>query len=251
MKKTPEQPQAKQTERKQPEKEVREKRQKQENNDIVFFHPKKNIRSYAVPVAAAANGTQEGESQQSQDAGTDAPNEPPPSEGNDGGEGGDPEHPLRWPRDDREWALSTFAGRTGFGLRMTVVEVHDGLGNDFFKLNIPYNSDGLPYRGPREWLPKNEAAHDEYLVGLWRDLYQGATYGGMRAETVRRLWPECPQTEGFICPFCFAARNMHLKSFCDINRLHNHVMEAARTESTKCHINSPERIHDPSIFRRW
>lgn len=125
------------------------------------------------------------------------------------------------------------------------------MGNRFFELCVPRDTNGNAYRGPREWLAKYDAAQEEYLRGLVDLLYEGGSQDGVNPETVRRLWPQCPATEGFICPFCFATRREQTKQMTTINNLHNHVLEAAEREAKNLPINSPERIHDPAIFHYW
>lgn len=215
-------------------------------------HPYTDIREYAAPVAKAATGDQSNTQQEApEDAGSPQPDVPPPPADNGGDQDGEPDHPLRWPKDDREWAHSTLEGKTGFHLRMTVIQVYEGLGEDFFKLSVPFNTDGDPYRGPREWLVKYDDEQILYLRDLMSQLYPGGSMQPPSQETVRRLWPECPVQKGYICPFCFASRAKEIRPMAAFHNLHNHVLEMTEKEAKHHCINSPERVHDPEIFVHW
>lgn len=239
---------AKERRKKKPSKEDLE----EESSDYTIPHPYINLRQRVAQTAAAdatdggaGNAPQEAEGQQN------PPQQDLPPLQDDRPPGDDPEYPLQWPNEGQDWTWNRLAFRNGLHLGMNVKEVHDGMGRRFFELYIPRDTDGRTYRGPREWLAKYDPAQEEYLRGLVDQLYEGGTQNGVNPETVRRLWPQCPVTEGFICPFCFAARRQQMNEMSQIHNLHNHVLYYAEREANDFPINSPARIHDPAIFHYW
>lgn len=218
-------------------------------------HPYINLRDRIVRVAADAEGEQ---NEQNEQNGQGAPEQantpqpiPPPQDQNGGNPNPAPGFPLRWPSGDREWAASTLAGRTGYRLNMTVIEVYQAMGNEFFKLQVPRDTEGNPYRGPREWSVEYDQGQNQYLKELLEQLYPGGITEKPRQEDILSVWPDCPVTEGFICPFCLAARRNDIQGMSGFNNLHNHIICKAETEAKKLPINSADRIHDPAIFTQW
>lgn len=116
---------------------------------------------------------------------------------------------------------------------------------------MPRDTEGNPYLGPREWSVEYDQERNQYLKELLEQLYPGGIMEQPRQEDILRAWPECPVTEGFICPFCFAARKGNIQSMGSFNNLHNHILCKAETEAKSLPINSADRIHDPAIFTQW
>lgn len=245
-------PKAVQAAKERKKKEPRKEDAEEESSDYIISHPYINLRR-RVAQAAAADATDGGAGDVPQEAeGQQNPPQqelPPPQD--DRPPGGDPDHPLQWPDEGQDWTWNNLASHNGLHLNMNVKEVYNGMGRRFFELYIPRDTNGRPYRGPREWLAKYDAAQEEYLRGLVDLLYEGGSQDGVNPETVRRLWPECPRQDHFVCPFCFAARRQQMNKLTYIHNLHTHVLTLAEKEADEFPINSPERIHDPAIFHYW
>lgn len=125
------------------------------------------------------------------------------------------------------------------------------MGNDFFNLEVPKDTAGRPYRGPREWLVDYDDEQNRYLKELLEQLYPAGIMIAPDQDTVHRLWPECPARDGFICPFCFAVRDPQTRGMTAMSNLHTHVLSKAEHEADDYYINSPGRLHDPAIFTLW
>ena len=107
---------AKERKKKKPRKEDLD----EDSGDYIIPHPYINLRQHVAQAAAAdAAGEGAGDAPQEAQGQQNPPPQglPPPQ---DNRPGGDPDHPLQWPDNGRDWTWDNLASHDGLHLNMTV-----------------------------------------------------------------------------------------------------------------------------------
>lgn len=169
---------------------------KERQPEIYFPHPYQDI-GRVIRAASSEGGQGQGKRMPEEHNGPPANPPPAPTRGPHGND----ENPMRRPGGERKRIIDNLL--VGRQVNLTVIKLRQQLAEDFFKVRIPVDQAGNPYRGPREWLAHYDQEQRLYLKGLVEALYPNGGSSIPDTELARKKWKSCPTILAYICPFCF------------------------------------------------